>query len=174
MKEFTKLDNCDFLQYLVYNMHKINSHHCTMTVRAAKCPSVMKIGDRNLTVTTHIKLFLFWIRVITNYRTPNNLPKGKSKQFSEEGGTSIVNKLHQHPRVTWSILTTKVNVKNTFTSHIDKTYFWHFCWLPYLYTCSLYENPSFIIVSAETEYISTNSWYWNINFLRDRIRRIFS
>jgi hypothetical protein len=26
---------------------------------------------------------------------------------------------------------------------------------PYLYTFSLYENPSFIIVSAETEYIST-------------------
>jgi hypothetical protein len=31
----------------------------------------------------------------------------------------------------------------------------------------------FIIVSAETEYISTISWYWNINFLRDRIRRFF-
>ena len=28
-------------------------------------------------------------------------------------------------------------------------YFWHFCWLPYLYTFSLYENASFIIVSAE-------------------------
>jgi hypothetical protein len=38
-------------------------------------------------------------------------------------------------------------------------YFWHFCWLPYLYTFSLYENASFIIVSAETEYISTRSWY---------------
>jgi hypothetical protein len=49
----------------------------------------------------------------------------------------------------------------------------HFCWLPYLYTCSLYENASFIIVSAETEYISTRSWYRNINCLRDRIRRIF-
>jgi hypothetical protein len=35
------------------------------------------------------------------------------------------------------------------------------------------ENPSFIIFSAETEYISTISWYRNINFLRDRIRRIF-
>jgi hypothetical protein len=45
--------------------------------------------------------------------------------------------------------------------------------LPYLYTFSLYENPSFIIFSAETEYISTRSWYRNINFLRDRIRRIF-
>ena len=43
---------------------------------------------------------------------------------------------------------------------------------PYLYTFSLYENTSFIIVSAETDYISTRSWYRNINFLRDRIRRI--
>ena len=42
-------------------------------------------------------------------------------------------------------------------------------WSPF----SLYENPSFIIVSAETEYISTRSWYRNINFLRDQIRRIF-
>jgi hypothetical protein len=33
-----------------------------------------------------------------------------------------------------------------------------------------YENASLIIVSAETEYISTRSWYRNINFLRDRIR----
>jgi hypothetical protein len=71
-----------------------------------------------------------------------------STKFSEEGGISIVDNLHQQPRVTWSILTTKVNVKNTFTSHIDKKYFWHFCWLPYLYAFSLYENPSFIIVSA--------------------------
>ena len=38
----------------------------------------------------------------------------------------------------------------------------------YLYTFSLYENASLIIVSAETEYISTRSWYRNINFLRDR------
>jgi hypothetical protein len=43
---------------------------------------------------------------------------------------------------------------------------------PYLYTFSLYENSSLIIFSAETEYISTRSWYRNINFLRDRIRRI--
>ena len=34
---------------------------------------------------------------------------------------------------------------------------------------TLYENPSFIIVTAETEYISTRSWYRNNNFLRDRI-----
>ena len=38
-----------------------------------------------------------------------------------------------------------------------KKYFWHFSLLPYLYTFSLYENASFIIVSAETEYISTRS-----------------
>jgi hypothetical protein len=49
-------------------------------------------------------------------------------------------------------------------------YFWHFCWLPYLYTFSLYENASLIIVSAETEYMSTSSWCRNINCLRDRIR----
>jgi hypothetical protein len=60
-----------------------------------------------------------------------------------------VNHLHQQHRVTWSILTTKVNVKNTFTSHIDKNkYFLTFLLKPYLYTFSLYENPSFIIVSA--------------------------
>ena len=49
-----------------------------------------------------------------------------------------------------------------------KKIFWHFCWPPYLYTFSLCENRSFIIVSAETEYTSTRSWYRNINFLRDR------
>jgi hypothetical protein len=43
----------------------------------------------------------------------------------------------------------------------------------YLYTFSLYENPSLIIFSAETKYISTRSWYRNINFLRDRIMWIF-
>ena len=88
----------------------------------------------------------------------------RNRKSSEEGGTSIVNHFHQQPRVTWSILTTKVNVKNTFTSHfdkkifltffpflltslkntftshIDKKYFWHFCWPPYLYTFSLYEK----------------------------------
>jgi hypothetical protein len=62
----------------------------------------------------------------------------------------------------------EANVKNNFTSHIDKKkYFWHFCWLPYLYTFSLYENASLIIVSAETEYISTRSWYRSINFIRE-------
>jgi hypothetical protein len=44
-----------------------------------------------------------------------------------------------------------------------KKYFWHFSWLLYLYAFSLYENASLIIVSAETEYISTRSWYRNIN-----------
>jgi hypothetical protein len=42
---------------------------------------------------------------------------------------------------------------------------WHF-WLLYLYTFSLYENASFIIFLAETEYISTRYWYRNINFLK--------
>ena len=37
----------------------------------------------------------------------------RNRKSSEEGGTSIVNHFHQQPRVTWSILTTKVNVKNT-------------------------------------------------------------
>jgi hypothetical protein len=32
------------------------------------------------------------------------------------------------------------------------------------YGAYIYENPSFIIFSAETEYISTRSWYRNINF----------
>ena len=32
-----------------------------------------------------------------------------------------------------------------------KKYFWHFSWLLYLYTFSLYENASLIIFSAETE-----------------------
>ena len=36
-------------------------------------------------------------------------------------------------------------------------YFLHCSWLPYLYAFSLYENASFIIVSAETEYISTRN-----------------
>jgi hypothetical protein len=42
---------------------------------------------------------------------------------------------------------------------IKKKYFCHFCWLPYLYTFSLFENASFNIVSTETEYISTRSLY---------------
>jgi hypothetical protein len=51
-------------------------------------------------------------------------------------------------------------MSKTFLRHTLITkYFWLFCWLPYLYTFSLYENASFIIVSAETEYISTRSWY---------------
>jgi hypothetical protein len=35
------------------------------------------------------------------------------------------------------------NVKNTFTSHIEKKIFLTFLLKPYLYTFSLYENPSF-------------------------------
>jgi hypothetical protein len=56
-----------------------------------------------------------------------------------------------------------------------KKYFWHFCWLPYLYTFSLFENASFIIVSPETEYISTRSWYRNINYkeVNKNVKNIF-
>jgi hypothetical protein len=61
----------------------------------------------------------------------------------------------------------EVNVKDTFTSHIDKQIFLTFSLTPYLYTFS-----PFIIFSVETEYISTRSWYRNINFIRDRIRQI--
>ena len=46
----------------------------------------------------------------------------------------------------------EVNVKDTFTSHIDKNIFLTFLLKPYLYTFSLYENPSFIIFSVETEF----------------------
>ena len=54
-----------------------------------------------------------------------------------------------------------VNVKNFFTSHIDKKNIFDI----FLYTVSLYEHASLIIVSVETEYISTRYWYRNINFL---------
>jgi hypothetical protein len=40
-------------------------------------------------------------------------------------------------------------------TNIDRKKIWHFCWLSYLYTFSQYENPSLIIFSAKTEYIST-------------------
>jgi hypothetical protein len=53
----------------------------------------------------------------------------------------------------------EVNVKDTFTSHIDKQIFLTFLLTPYLYTFSLYENPSFIIFSAETKCISTQGHY---------------
>jgi hypothetical protein len=49
-----------------------------------------------------------------------------------------------------------------------KQYFWYLCWLPYLYTFSR-ENYSFIIVSAETEYISTRSWYGFVTRLTRRV-----
>jgi hypothetical protein len=38
---------------------------------------------------------------------------------------------------------------------------------------SLCKNPSFIIVSAETEYISTRSWYRNINFKTSNKANLF-
>ena len=43
----------------------------------------------------------------------------------------------------------------------------------YPHTLSLYENPSSIIFSAETEHISTISRHRNINPSRNRTRRIF-
>jgi hypothetical protein len=61
--------------------------------------------------------------------------------------------------------------------HFYVTHWWKkyliFLLTPYLYTFTLFENPSLIIFCTETEYISTRSWYRNINFLRNRIRRIF-
>jgi hypothetical protein len=61
-------------------------------------------------------------------------------------------------------------MSKTLLRHIlMKKIFLTFLLKPYLYTFSLYENPSFIIFSAETGYISTRSCYRNINFLRDRI-----
>ena len=81
--------------------------------------------------------------------------------------TKQVKQLSKHHQTQWS------KCQRQFTSHIDKKIFLTFLLTPYLYTCSVYENPSFIIFSAETEYILTRSWYRNINFSRDRIRRIF-
>ena len=58
--------------------------------------------------------------------------------------------------------------QNTFTSHIDKKYIWHFCWLPYLYTFSLYENPCdrSVILSGHSSFIhqenSPPRYNWNI------------
>jgi hypothetical protein len=65
--------------------------------------------------------------------------------------------------------TSKIPLRHTLTKKNIPDIFW----LLHLYTFSLYENASLIIFSAETEYISTRSWYRNIDFLRDRIRRIF-
>jgi hypothetical protein len=48
--------------------------------------------------------------------------------------------------------------KYFYVTHWQKNY-WHFGLL-YLYTFSLFENPSLIIVSAETKYNSTRSWYF--------------
>jgi hypothetical protein len=73
----------------------------------------------------------------------------------------------------------KVNVKNIFTSHIDKKISLTFLFLTtYLYTFSLYANPSFIIFSAETEYISTRScdftWsYFTCNCMHPTVKLSF-
>ena len=54
----------------------------------------------------------------------------RSTKFSEEGhsGTSIVNHLHQQPRVTWSILTTKVNAiwRPFFSCGLKFSHLWSF------------------------------------------------
>jgi hypothetical protein len=57
-----------------------------------------------------------------------------------------------------------INIAKLFYWKIyQKKYPWHFL-TSFLYTFSLYENASLIIFSAETAYISTRSWYRNINF----------
>jgi hypothetical protein len=55
-------------------------------------------------------------------------------------------------------------------------YFWHFCWLPYLYTFSLYENASIYQLLLHMVFTSRN-WFamqgsvaiilisWNVNFI---------
>jgi hypothetical protein len=58
---------------------------------------------------------------------------------------------HSFPVVDWFCLFIYLKCQ-TLTSHIDKTISLTFLLTPYLYTFSLYENPSFIIFSAETEY----------------------
>jgi hypothetical protein len=62
------------------------------------------------------------------------------------------------------------NVKNIFLSMCDVKMFLTFTFVVKILQVT---QTSFIIVSAETEYNLTTSWYRNINFLRDRIRRIF-
>jgi hypothetical protein len=64
------------------------------------------------------------------------------------------------PHHFWTYTSNLMTVVKSVLKFMNK-YFWNFCWFPYLYTFSLYENPSFIICSAETEYISTRSWYRN-------------
>ena len=57
----------------------------------------------------------------------------------------------------------KICLRHTFIKKISLTFLFL---ATYLYTFSLYENPQFMIFSAETEYISTRSWYRNINFFK--------
>jgi hypothetical protein len=52
---------------------------------------------------------------------------------------------------------------------IKKIFFTFFVETLSLYIFTIWK-PSFIIVSAETEYILTRSWYRNINYLRDRVK----
>jgi hypothetical protein len=50
--------------------------------------------------------------------------------------------------------------KYFYVTHWQKKYPWHFSWLLYLYTFSIYENASLIIFSAETEYMVFTSRNW--------------
>ena len=52
---------------------------------------------------------------------------------------------------------TKTFLRHTFTENIFDIVTTNTDTNPYLYTFSLYENVSFTIVSAETEYIPTRS-----------------
>jgi hypothetical protein len=99
----------------------------------------------------------------THHFFRNACTKSGSLRFSQFSGCWLI--LSVYILITVVKSSTKfseVNVKDTFTSHIDKKKILTFLLTPYLYTFSLYENPSFIFFSAETEYISTRSWYRNI------------
>jgi hypothetical protein len=133
-----------------------------------------KLWKRNDPDLVQAFLKKWWVE--SDFKAPN-LPLSLRLKVSGCHYNSIYNNTLNKTGKTVVKSSTKlseVNVKNTFTSHIDKQIFLTFLLTLYLYTFSLCESPSFIIFSAETEYISTRSWYRNINFLRDRIRRIFS
>ena len=63
----------------------------------------------------------------------------------------------------------EVNVKDTFTSHIDKKIFLTFLLTPYLYTFSLYENP-YKLIGCKTDrwyqykYVKADSWIRCLSF----------
>jgi hypothetical protein len=55
----------------------------------------------------------------------------------------------------------EVNVKDTFTSHIDKQIFLTFLLTPYLYTFSLYENPISTFILGALKSDSTHHFFRN-------------